>query len=51
MSFGKYTYEEIFQDGDKIAEVWIATIEEFDYDWAWLCSPYNDARLWWDGLH
>jgi uroporphyrinogen decarboxylase len=34
--YGKYTYEEMCQDGDKIAEVWIATIEEFDYDWAWL---------------
>ena len=33
---GKYTYEEVCQDGDKIAEVWIAAIEEFDYDWAWL---------------
>ena len=34
--YGKYTYEEMCQDGDKIAEVWIAAIEEFDYDWAWL---------------
>ncbi len=33
---GKYTYEELCQDGDKIAEVWIAAIEQFDYDWAWL---------------
>ncbi len=33
---GKYTYEEVCQDGEKIAEVWIAAIEEFDYDWAWL---------------
>jgi len=34
--YGKYTYEEVCQDGDKMAEVWIAAIEEFDYDWAWL---------------
>ena len=34
--YGRYTYEEVCQDGDKIAEVWIAAIEEFDYDWAWL---------------
>ena len=34
--YGKYCYEEVCQDGDKIAEVWIAAIEEFDYDWAWL---------------
>ena len=33
---GKYTYEQVCQDGEKIAEVWIAAIEEFDYDWAWL---------------
>jgi len=33
---GEYTYEEVCQDGDKIAEVWIAAVEEFDYDWAWL---------------
>jgi uroporphyrinogen decarboxylase len=33
---GKYTYEEVCQDGQKMAEVWIAAIEEFDYDWAWL---------------
>jgi len=33
---GKYTYEELCRDGAKIAEVWIAAIEEFDYDWAWL---------------
>ncbi|MFH1742337.1 MAG: uroporphyrinogen decarboxylase family protein [bacterium] len=33
---GKYTYEEVCQDGRKMAEVWIAAIEEFDYDWAWI---------------
>jgi MtaA/CmuA family methyltransferase len=33
---GRYAYEELCQDGDKMAEVWIAAIEEFDYDWAWL---------------
>lgn len=34
--YGKYPYEEVCQDGGKIAEVWIAAIEEFDYDWAWV---------------
>ncbi len=34
--YGRYTYEEVCQDGEKTAEVWIAAIEEFDYDWAWL---------------
>jgi MtaA/CmuA family methyltransferase len=34
--YGKYTYEEVCQDGRKMAEVWVAAIEEFDYDWAWL---------------
>jgi uroporphyrinogen decarboxylase len=34
--YGKYCYEDVCQDGDKMAEVWIAAIEEFDYDWAWL---------------
>ena len=34
--YGKYDYETVCQDGDKIAEVWIAAIEEFDYDWAWV---------------
>lgn len=34
--YGKYTYEETCQDGDKMAEVWIAAIENFGYDWAWL---------------
>ena len=33
---GKYDYEEVCRDGRKMAEVWIAAIEEFDYDWAWL---------------
>lgn len=33
---GKYCYEEVCQDGAKMAEVWIAAIEQFDYDWAWL---------------
>ncbi len=33
---GRYTYEQVCQDGAKMAEVWIAAIEEFDYDWAWL---------------
>ncbi len=34
--YGKWEYETVCQDGDKIAEVWIAAIEEFDYDWAWV---------------
>ena len=34
--YNKYTYEEICQDGNKIAEIWIAAIEKFDYDWAWV---------------
>lgn len=34
--YGKYTYEETCQDADKLAEVWIAATEEFDYDWVWL---------------
>lgn len=34
--FGAYTYEELCQDGAKIAEVWSAAIKEFDYDWAWV---------------
>jgi len=34
--YGKYPYEEVCQSGDKMSEVWIAAVEEFDYDWAWL---------------
>ena len=34
--YGKWDYETVCRDGDKIAEVWIAAIEEFDYDWAWV---------------
>jgi len=33
---GKYTYEEFCQDGEKMAEVLIAFINEFDSDWAWV---------------
>lgn len=33
---GRYTYEEVCQDGQKMAEVWAAAVERFDYDWAWL---------------
>lgn len=33
---GKYTYEEVATDADKLVEVWTAAIKEFDYDWAWL---------------
>jgi uroporphyrinogen decarboxylase len=34
--YGNYCYEDVCQDGAKMAEVWIAAVEEFDYDWAWL---------------
>jgi len=34
--YGKWDYETVCQDGEKIAEVWIAAIKEFDYDWAWV---------------
>ena len=34
--YSKWDYETVCQDGDKIAEVWIAAIEEFGYDWAWV---------------
>ena len=34
--YGKYTYEEVCTDAGKLAEVWGAAIEEFDYDCAWL---------------
>jgi len=34
--YGRYCYEEVCQDGRKMAEVWAAAIDEFDYDWAWL---------------
>jgi len=33
---GRYTYEEVCQDGAKMAEVWGAAIDALDYDWAWL---------------
>jgi uroporphyrinogen decarboxylase len=34
--YGKYSYEETCQDGDKIADTLIASTERFDYDWAWV---------------
>jgi len=34
--YGKYSYEEFCQDGNKIFEVYKAAIERFNYDWAWL---------------
>jgi uroporphyrinogen decarboxylase len=34
--YGKYSYEEFCQDGDKIFEVYKAAIERFNYDCAWL---------------
>jgi hypothetical protein len=30
--YGRYEYEQVCQDGEKMAEVWGAAIEEFDYD-------------------
>ena len=33
---GRYTYEDFCQSGDKIAEVYEAAIDRFDYDWAWV---------------
>ena len=33
---GKYTYEEVANDANKLTEVWSAAIKEFDYDWAWV---------------
>ncbi|MCX5642583.1 MAG: uroporphyrinogen decarboxylase family protein [Candidatus Omnitrophica bacterium] len=33
---GKYTYEEVATNADKLVEVWSAAIKEFDYDWAWI---------------
>ena len=37
--YGKYTYEETCQDGDKMAETLIAATEQFNYDWAWTILP------------
>ena len=34
--YGKYCYEDVCRDGDKIYEIWKAAIQEFDYDWAWV---------------
>ena len=46
---GTYTYEEFCQDGDKMFEVVKASIEEFDYDWAWLqiddCFEFEPAGV------
>ncbi len=33
---GKGAYNEVILDPDRLAGCWIAAIEEFDYDWAWL---------------
>jgi uroporphyrinogen decarboxylase len=32
---GRWCYEEVCQDGDKIFEVLKSSAEEFDYDWVW----------------
>lgn len=34
--YNRGTYNEIILDPEKLAACWIAAIEEFDYDWAWL---------------
>ncbi|MFH1612590.1 MAG: uroporphyrinogen decarboxylase family protein [bacterium] len=34
--YGKYTYEEVCTNADKLVEVWSAAIKEFDYDWSWV---------------
>jgi len=34
--YGKYTYNEVVSDADRLVEVWSAAVREFDYDWAWL---------------
>jgi uroporphyrinogen decarboxylase len=34
--YGKYTYEEVVTNADRLVEVWSTAIKEFDYDWAWL---------------
>ncbi|NUN94066.1 MAG: hypothetical protein HUU04_09840 [Verrucomicrobiae bacterium] len=33
---GRWCYEEVCQDGDKIFEVLKASAESFDYDWVWV---------------
>ena len=47
--YGKYTYEEFCQDGDKIYEVYRAAIDEFGYDWAWVqvddCYEFEPAGV------
>jgi len=47
--YGKYTYEEFCQDGDKMFEVMKAAVERFDYDWAWLqiddCFEFEPAGV------
>lgn len=47
--YGKYDYEEFCQDGDKIFEVYKASIERFDYDWAWVqiddCFEFEPAGV------
>ncbi len=47
--YGKYTYEEFCQDGDKMFEVLKAAIERFNYDWAWLqiddCFEFEPAGV------
>jgi uroporphyrinogen decarboxylase len=34
--YGRGTYNEVILDPERLAACWIAAIEEFDYDWAWL---------------
>jgi len=46
---GKYDYETFCQDGDKMFEVFRASIDRFDYDWAWVqvddCFEFEPAGV------
>lgn len=50
---GKWDHQTVCRDGDKIAEAWITTIEEFDYDWAWVqvddCFEFEPLGVGWPG--
>jgi len=47
--YGRFTYEEFCQDGDKMFEVNRAVIDEFGYDWAWVqvddCFEFEPAGV------
>ena len=46
---GRYTYEEFCQNGEKMFEVFKATVDRFDYDWAWVqvddCFEFEPAGV------